>query len=265
MRAATILIAYLVHVAVVAQQPSASSSSSSSCDADTAAEYAKLPDGRTTYGFDDGGCYLCASSVAETSTTASSEGASVPLAGEDLANSCRAICDADPSCVAFTVGRTATAASQMQRWGTVVNCCLEKRRYPPGAFVDAGNSGRAPSSCQHEVMCWTRYERREGRQQQQCATQDHSTPPATGPSVGECSAVWEEVIYTDDEIRRKIKYINEGCPRDDDEFAALLEKAYGECRAEVMSESLGATVVVLPESVYAFVRVDAARAASVVM
>ena len=60
--------------------------------------YTKLPDGKSTYGFDDGGCFFCAEPGLTPPT---------PMAGGSLSDHCKRMCDADVQCVAYTVGRPA--------------------------------------------------------------------------------------------------------------------------------------------------------------
>lgn len=117
-----------------------------------------------------------------------------------------------------------TLSCSMYEVAVEANCCLERRRYPPEAFVDAGDGGL--DSCRNDAMCWTRYEKKERqRRQQQCA-QDQglaSLVPTSGPAE-RCVEIWPAITLTEEEVRAKIKFIGEGCPRKDDVYESLLAK-----------------------------------------
>jgi hypothetical protein len=138
--------------------PTEESDRGDDCDDDddvSRPRYNKFPDGMVTYGYDDGGCFFC--------------GGDDPIDGSrvhpskrgDLVEMCRRMCDSDHGCVAYTIGRGATREGQEHKYdGTMANCCLERRLYPPGAYVDgSGNDARGKSNCQLDAACWTRYER----------------------------------------------------------------------------------------------------------
>mmetsp|Transcript_4530 Transcript_4530/g.7223 ORF Transcript_4530/g.7223 Transcript_4530/m.7223 type:complete len:279 (-) Transcript_4530:174-1010(-) len=262
-------VAIILNIAasiVVAQ--STSSSCHDDADGDSSPSYTKLPAGVTTYGFDDGGCHFCAAAATSSSTTTTTT--TTPLSGDELSQSCRQLCDFDLDCVAYTIGRPATLVAQQYQWLSMSNCCLEKRHYPREAFVDAvdNNSNGSPNSCQQDVMCWTRYEKKEGDElsthsQQHCKQDLRSSvslapTPGANPNPNQCSLVWPATSVTDEEIQTKIDFIKDGCPRNDAIYEFMMAKAYEECKAEVFAESVGVSVIVLPESVYTLVSVDGA-------
>jgi len=259
-------VAIILNIAasiIVAQ--STSSSCHDGAGGDSSPSYTKLPAGVATYGFDDGGCHFCTATSSSASTTTTTA-----LSGDELSKSCRQLCDSDLECVAYTVGRPATLIAQQYQWLSISNCCLEKRHYPREAFVDAvGNSNNGPpNSCQQDVMCWTRYEKKEGDElsthsQQQCKQDLHSRvslapTPGADQNSNQCSLVWPATSYTDEEIQIKMDFIKDGCPRKDLIYEWMVAKAYEECKAEVFAESVGVSVIVLPESVYTLVSVDGA-------
>lgn len=232
---------------------------SAPCDDSGSGGYTKLRDGHATYGFDDGGCYLCAADD-----------------HESLEGHCREICDSEPKCVAYTIGRGPSFPVQMYNYEKVANCCLEFREYSPKAYVDASSndSKRMPNGCQLDAKCWTRYEKKKNGSRRQCNRSEDgssSSSPPTPAAVattavassshhhsGTCTEVWPSVIYTESEIDEKLHFISRGCPWVDVTYKSLLARAYTQCQAEIIAESISATVIVLPSSMYTFVSVPSA-------
>lgn len=190
------------------------------------------------------------------------------LSGSALSERCRLICDGDPDCVAYTVGRPASFLSQLYKYEVVSNCCIERREYPPGVFVDAtaGGGGRSgggkktkKTHCQHETMCWTRYEKvkrtEEASSSQSKRPCDSSNSDALGsrggPSKVEpgasqatCTLVWEPTTYTDAELSEHVDFVSGGCDHNDTELERLLEAAHDVCEREVLDEALAASLAV---------------------
>lgn len=261
MKILSIGIAIAAPFVVVDAFPGDVQPTSTPCDDDSGSGYGykKLRDGHTTYGFDDGGCYLCAADDRES-----------------LEGHCREICDSEPKCVAYTIGRGPSFPVQMYNYEKAANCCLEFREYSSKAYVDASSndSKRMPNGCQLDVKCWTRYEKKKnGSRRQFDMSEDGSssssppTPAAVATTAvassshhhsGMCTEVWPSVIYTESEIDEKLHFIARGCPWADVDFKSLLVRAYTQCQAEIIAESISSTVIVLPSSTYTFVSVPSA-------
>ncbi len=133
---------------------------------------------------------------------------------------CRRMCNSDSGCVAFSIGRVATQAEQDYLYeGTVASCCLERRLYPPGAYMDGSGSGvRGKNGCQLDGACWTCYERAGARgggdsplsdvtsRNAMCrgGSSSSSSPKWTPPTSGSCVRMWEPIAYTDDDILERL-------------------------------------------------------------
>lgn len=192
----------------------------SNCDR----SYDKLPDGIISYGMNDGGCFFCGWE----------KGSSIPLTGETLAETCKQMCDSDPLCIAYEVGRVASLPvyQHIFEGGQTINCCLERTQWPAGVWVDATNVNGAPNNCQKDSLCWTRY---ETRKENLCGT---DIEPRSSPNL--CSVVTEPTTFGEDDIQAQIDSIATGCTDGDDELVKKLDVAYAECRAEIFpSKSAG--------------------------
>ena len=233
-----------------------------------------------TYGYDDGGCFFCGSGDPI-------DGSGVhPSERGDLAEMCRRMCDSDHGCVAYTIGRGATREGQEHKYdGRMANCCLERRFYPPGAYVDgSGNDARGKSNCQLDAACWTRYERGGVRggggvevpsssssssssssnaassRKARCKgrSSSSSSPRWTPPPSSFCVRVWEPVEYADEDILEKLRFVEGGCDHGKDEaYAAMLARAHDQCAAEIFAESMTVSIVVRPTGTLTYVRVFA--------
>ncbi|KAL3802417.1 hypothetical protein ACHAW5_001138 [Stephanodiscus triporus] len=156
---------------------------------------------------DDGGCYYCG-------THDDDRGGDVVHLSRrsDLGNACWRACDEDIGCVAFTVGREPSRSGQEYLYnGVIMNCCLERRMYPSGVYVDGSNGGnddgrRRKDHCQLEAACWTWYEREEGgrrrtRDEESGVVAGHQSSLLSSSSLSiACVRTWDPVPYTDDEI-----------------------------------------------------------------
>lgn len=210
-------------------------------------KYNKLPEGRITYGLDDGGCYLCTEQHLLPFV-------SVPSSGKTLTEQCQRLCDDDSQCRSFTVARPASLPSQLYHFGTTANCCLERREYPSGAFLHttttADENGQGMvlppnrrKDCQLDSMCWTRYERIHEEGEGPCADflEDANNPK---PSKLMCSRVWEPTTYTDEDIQKAIDFINDGCQTEDNIHRFMLAKANARCKEEILAESFSVSIIV---------------------
>mmetsp|Transcript_32851 Transcript_32851/g.69110 ORF Transcript_32851/g.69110 Transcript_32851/m.69110 type:complete len:245 (-) Transcript_32851:411-1145(-) len=211
--------------------------------------YTRFPNGKTTYGMDDGGCFFCAIHP----------GTKVPLSGEHLAEHCKRMCDFDGQCVAYTVGRPAALPAQQYFYGAQTNCCLERREYPPEAFVDANKENWAQNKktdCQLEAMCWTRYEKKKGLEltasQHQC--EGHASFPPTPSDL--CSPVWPATTFSDEQVQSRLDFISSGCAKNDTTTTSMLVKAHDQCKEEIFAESMAVSVIVHSSGIYTYVSVD---------
>lgn len=211
-------------------------------------KYNKLPEGRITYGLDDGGCYLCTEQQLLPFVN-------VPSSGKTLTEQCQRLCDADNQCRSFTVARTASLPSQLYHFGTTANCCLERREYPPGAFLHTTTTAEERSNgvvlppnrrkdCQLDSMCWTRYERIQEEGEGPCADflEDANNPKHS--TLMMCSKVWEPTTYTDEDIQNAIDFINKGCRNEDNMYRFMLAKANARCKEEILAESFAVSIIV---------------------
>ena len=247
------IAATLIHAATIAvfasaqQRPTSSPTSTAS---DFKSSYTKYPDGYGTYGIDDGGCYHC---------TLNPQIADAPaMEGSNLQMHCQQMCEADVDCIAYTVGRTASLPAQDYYYGKRANCCLERREYPSGVFVDAHKTTpgtKKKSACQHESMCWTRYEKHKqiSTQQTQSCSGALNDKPKPSPK---CKPVWKANVYTEQEIKEKIDFIEQGCQYNDATFEAMLVKAHDQCQAEIFGESISATMIVTKTGMLTRVNVE---------
>ena len=184
---------------------------------------------RTTYGMDDGGCYYC------------NFDADVPFTGTLLSEHCKLMCEADEECVAYTIGRPASLPYQDYYYGERANCCLERRHYPPGAFVShVADVNAIPKNnrCQLESMCWTRYEKIRSNEQDE----DYCGLTPTTPS-NLCTPVWPSQTYTDEKIQKKIDFIANGCEYNDAKLESMLVEAHARCWEEKYAESMSFSVI----------------------
>ncbi|KAL7550185.1 hypothetical protein ACHAWF_013422 [Thalassiosira exigua] len=186
--------------------------------------YDRLPPGRTAW-LDDGGCYFCSKFP----------GSSFPLSDEEsLSSHCERMCDADPECRSYSVARPAVLHVHEWYWGKSANCCLERTHYPE-LLVDASavEEGQVPDPCQLEIMCWTRYEKKEGGGE---GCDEEAVAEEVVPS-DQCKRVWKAKSYSEERIRKEVKFMAGGCDYKADEFESMLADAYSECKAEVAQES----------------------------
>ncbi|KAL3822767.1 hypothetical protein ACHAXA_009641 [Cyclostephanos tholiformis] len=145
--------------------------------------------------------------------------------------------------------------------------------------------GRKMDYCEMEASCWTRYERDGARDGERTSTRadmrrrckgvddrdggstsssspfssssegggSKPTPPASSPS-SRCFRTWEPVVYADDELKAKSRYIAGGCIRDDgsgkndETYANMLRYARDRCMAETFAESMAVSVILRPSS-----------------
>jgi len=205
--------------------------SSSSCNS-----YTKLPDGKISYGMNDGGCFFCGKAPAS----------SIPLSGAALSEHCQQTCDSDPLCISYEVGKTgALPAYEHSFDGETFNCCLQRTTFPSGVFVDATNIGDAgPNNCQMDSLCWTRYEKITKEQQDEevvfAVAQNQCDKDYIPPPSNLCSVVLDEKEFSDENIQDQVDFIAGGCQTDDTTFESLLAQAYTECSAEVEQQSAAA-------------------------
>mmetsp|Transcript_4106 Transcript_4106/g.7640 ORF Transcript_4106/g.7640 Transcript_4106/m.7640 type:complete len:605 (+) Transcript_4106:30-1844(+) len=196
--------------------------------------YTKLPQGKISYGMNDGGCFFCAESP----------GSSIPLSGAALSENCKQMCDSDPLCISFEVGKAgALPVYDYYFAGESLNCCLQRTSFPSGIFVDATNidDDTGPDNCQMDSLCWTRHEKinQQGEEvvfadaRNQC-DKDYIPPPSNLCSVVQ---LWE---FSDENIQAQADFIAGGCQYNDSILEALLANAYTECSAEVEQQSAAA-------------------------
>ena len=173
----------LCATAVIAQ-PTNPTSRSSGCST-----YNRVP--RSTYGMDDGGCYFCAIGTTE------------PLSGNALSENCKRMCEADDSCISYTIARPVVLPAHEYYWGEKANCCLERREYPPGAFVNPNpnKGGQVFNNCQRDAMCWTRYEKDKDKGKGSTKEPCFDTPKTPSEL---CTAVFGAVTYTQDKIDKRL-------------------------------------------------------------
>ena len=79
--------------------------------------------------------------------------------------------------------------------------------------------------------------------------EDYTAPPTPSPS-GLCLKVWEEVMYTDEEIQTKLDFITGGCDYKDETFESMLAEAHAQCLVEVIAESMAVTIIDRPTATY---------------
>lgn len=192
---------------------SASDPSTPNCD-----RYEALPPGQTTYEIDDGGCFFCGKFP----------GSTTPLSGDDLATHCQKMCDSDPKCISFAIARPAIQDAHEYHWGTGDNCCLDRTHHPNELWVNGYviDDGVEPNECQTDAMCWTRMERKT-----ECNIDEAPLPSEN------CSLVWKKRKYTEKQIKKKIDFIEKGCPFGGDEvFKKMAKEAYDQCKLEAEAE-----------------------------
>ncbi len=209
--------------------------------------YIKLPEGRITYGTDDGGCFLCVQHPVT----------KIPLSGDALIEECKRMCDEDIQCLAFTVARAASLPSQLHHFGKQANCCLERREYPPGVYLQSTEDDRVPTrtKCQLDRMCWTRFERDQEdvaiESREQCANHDFAITHLSNI----CLEVWEPTAYNDDEIQKAIDFIDRGCQLQDKIYVSMLATANARCKEEILAESMAISIIVHSSGMITYVSV----------
>mmetsp|Transcript_52500 Transcript_52500/g.157417 ORF Transcript_52500/g.157417 Transcript_52500/m.157417 type:complete len:254 (-) Transcript_52500:130-891(-) len=174
-------------------------------------------------GLNKGGCYVC-----------KDEGRSALLTNVELIQACRLMCEADPQCVSFEVGRTDITPLYIHFDFGPINCCIEHvavaEEHP--LYVDAAGDD---TNCGKEASCWTSFVKSDP---------DSVCGDATGRTAGQCQrAAMPCDEYDEDELIEGHKQRLDGdCSFGDDEKAqALLDIAAPQCAAG-MSEASGGNV-----------------------
>ena len=138
------------------------------------------------------------------------------------------------STIFVPLARPAILSSDDYMWGKTANCCLDRMPAPPELFIDATflEEGQEElSMCQLGAMCWTRFERAEG-----CNEEEMQAVASATTGSDQCTMVWGDRTYTPDEIHHKMKYVQNGCVEESETFYHMLEEAYGICKAEADQE-----------------------------
>jgi len=199
--------------------------------------YNKLREGQISYGMNDGGCFFCSTKAF---------GSDIPLSGDTLSDECQQMCDSDPDCISFEVGRAATLPVwEYYFGGEKSNCCLQRKRYSDQVFVDTTNKVGTLNGCQKEALCWTRFEKLTLDSSsmislEQCGEDEHPPPSKL------CSVVLKPVDdgFSIEDTQRQIDFIAQGCQWNDTELSARVDKAYDLCKDEIESKSNSSSVVV---------------------
>ena len=165
------------------------------------------------------------------------------------------MCEADDSCISYTVARPVVLPAHEYYWGEKANCCLERREYPPGAFVNPNpnKGGQVFNNCQRDAMCWTRYEKDKDKGKGSTKEPCFNTPKTPSEL---CTAVFGAVTYTQDKIDEKIDFIANGCEYNDTTYESMLAEAAAQCEAEIYAESTAVHIVSNKSAIYLHARIN---------
>jgi len=100
-----------------------------------------LKPGLIVYGINEGGCYLCGDGSSFTASVAA----------------CEQVCRSDPDCVAFKVSRSPLFPAYEYRYGSPIDCCVERRTFSADSGLFHDGATDTTTNCGKDSLCWTLY------------------------------------------------------------------------------------------------------------